>query len=100
MLRYTKLCNISPVEKFDCGQDFRSAWGNINIFCLEKMIKVIQVIDDADNCFYELYSATDDEFNKLFPDDTDVHGLYFDCRNVLGLVGFTLFYSFVKRFPY
>ena len=35
-------------------------------------MKAIQVIDGADNCLYEIYQATDAEFTRLFPDDTDI----------------------------
>ena len=35
-------------------------------------MKAIQVIDEADNCLYEIYQATDEEFAKLFPSDTDI----------------------------
>ncbi|MBC7750413.1 MAG: hypothetical protein H7Z73_01655 [Candidatus Saccharibacteria bacterium] len=46
-------------------------------------MKAIQVIDGADNCLYELYSATDDEFTKLFPDETDIQFI----EDVLGRLG-------------
>lgn len=35
-------------------------------------MKNIQVIDDADNCKYPVYSATDAEFDLIFPDGRDV----------------------------
>lgn len=35
-------------------------------------MKAIQIIDGAENCLYEIYAATDEEFSKIFPDDTDI----------------------------
>lgn len=35
-------------------------------------MKNIQVIDGADNCVYDIFSATDDEFALIFPAGTDV----------------------------
>jgi len=32
----------------------------------------IQVIDNASNCAYSLFAATDDEFDVIFPNGTDV----------------------------
>lgn len=32
----------------------------------------ILVIDGAENCVYDIFSATDDEFSLIFPNDTDV----------------------------
>lgn len=36
------------------------------------MVKNIQVIDGADNCTYDLYAATDEEFEEIFPNGTNV----------------------------
>lgn len=35
-------------------------------------MKNIQVIDGADNCVYDIFQATDDEFNAIFPIGHDV----------------------------
>lgn len=35
-------------------------------------MKNIQVIDGAQNCVYDIFAATDEEFSLLFPDGTDI----------------------------
>jgi len=35
-------------------------------------VKNIQIIDAADNCTYDIYAATDEEFALIFLDETDV----------------------------
>ena len=35
-------------------------------------MKNIQVIDGAENCVYDLFAATDDEFARIFPSGTDI----------------------------
>jgi hypothetical protein len=35
-------------------------------------VKNIQVIDNADNCVYDIFAATDEEFNLIFAPGTDV----------------------------
>jgi hypothetical protein len=35
-------------------------------------MKNIQVIDGADNCVYDIFAATDEEFSLLFPIDQDI----------------------------
>lgn len=35
-------------------------------------MKNIQVIDSAVNCVYDIFSATEEEFNKIFPDGTNI----------------------------
>lgn len=35
-------------------------------------MKNIQVIDGADNCVYDVFAATDEEFALIFPDGQDV----------------------------
>jgi hypothetical protein len=35
-------------------------------------MKNIQVIDRADNCTYSIFAATDEEFESLFPNGTDI----------------------------
>lgn len=35
-------------------------------------MKNIQVIDGADNCVYEVFCATDEEFSAIFPPGQDV----------------------------
>lgn len=35
-------------------------------------MKNIQVIDGADNCVYDVFAATDEEFALIFPERTDV----------------------------
>ena len=35
-------------------------------------MKNIQVIDGADNSKYLIYSASDDEFDQIFPDGSDI----------------------------
>ena len=35
-------------------------------------MKNIQVIDGAQNCVYDIFSATDEEFSLIFPEGTDI----------------------------
>ena len=35
-------------------------------------MKNIQIIDGADNCVYDIFSATDNQFNLIFPQGTDI----------------------------
>ena len=35
-------------------------------------MKNIQVIDGADNCVYDIFAATDEEFALVFPDGQDI----------------------------
>ena len=35
-------------------------------------MKNIQIIDGAENCVYDIFSATDDEFALIFPYGTDI----------------------------
>lgn len=35
-------------------------------------MKNIQVIDGADNCIYDIFSATDEEFSLIFPEGQDI----------------------------
>jgi hypothetical protein len=35
-------------------------------------MKYIQVIDGAQNCVYDIFAATDEEFVLVFPDGTDI----------------------------
>jgi hypothetical protein len=35
-------------------------------------MKNIQIIDCADNCVYDIFSATDEEFDLIFPEGTDI----------------------------
>lgn len=35
-------------------------------------MKNIQVIDNATNCTYSIFAATDEEFEAIFQDDTDI----------------------------
>lgn len=35
-------------------------------------MKNIQIIDGADNCVYDIFSATDEEFALIFPKGTDI----------------------------
>lgn len=35
-------------------------------------MKNIQVIDGAENCVYDIFGATEDEFNLIFKTDTDI----------------------------
>jgi len=35
-------------------------------------MKNIQIIDGAQNCVYDIFAATDEEFALLFPEGTDV----------------------------
>ncbi|WP_236078248.1 hypothetical protein [Paraburkholderia nemoris] len=36
------------------------------------MMKNIQIIDGAQNCVYDIFSATDEEFALVFPGETDI----------------------------
>jgi len=35
-------------------------------------MKNIQVIDRADNCTYSIFGATDEEFESIFPNGTEI----------------------------
>ena len=35
-------------------------------------MKNIQVIDGADNCVYDIFAATEEEFAAIFPNGTDI----------------------------
>ena len=35
-------------------------------------MKNIQIIDGADNCVYDIFSATEEEFALIFPGQTDI----------------------------
>jgi hypothetical protein len=35
-------------------------------------MKNVQIIDGADNCTYDIYAVTDDEFVAIFPNGADV----------------------------
>jgi hypothetical protein len=35
-------------------------------------MKNIQIIDGAENCVYDIFAATDDEFSLIFPNGTDI----------------------------
>lgn len=35
-------------------------------------MKNIQVIDGAENCVFDIFMATEEEFILIFPDDTDI----------------------------
>ncbi len=35
-------------------------------------MKNIQVIDSGENCTYDIFQATDEEFALIFPDETDI----------------------------
>ncbi len=35
-------------------------------------MKNIQIIDSAENCVYDIFSATEDEFYLIFPKGTDI----------------------------
>jgi hypothetical protein len=38
----------------------------------EPLMKNVQYIDDADNCPYDIYALTDEEFTMIFPDGQDI----------------------------
>jgi hypothetical protein len=35
-------------------------------------MKNIQVIDNAENCLFPVYAATDEEFSQIFPEENDI----------------------------
>ncbi|MCP4698763.1 MAG: hypothetical protein GY862_18215 [Gammaproteobacteria bacterium] len=35
-------------------------------------MKNIQIIDEASNCVYDIFSSTDEEFELIFPEGTDI----------------------------
>ena len=35
-------------------------------------MKNIQIIDNAINCVYDIFNCTEEEFNVIFPKDTDI----------------------------
>jgi hypothetical protein len=81
-------------------------------------MKNIQVIDGADNCTYDVYAATDEEFAEIFLGESDIefiedflsrageervllvtHELWkrpVDKKSVVGIHG-TLFYQLEKK---
>jgi len=42
------------------------------LFSASGLVKNIQVIDGAENCVFDIFAATDDEFRLIFPSDEDV----------------------------
>jgi len=42
-------------------------------------MKNIQVIDGAENCVYEIFAATDEEFSVIFPAGQDIAFIDEDC---------------------
>jgi hypothetical protein len=38
----------------------------------EYFVKNIQIIDGAENCVYDIFGSTDDEFALIFPDEQDI----------------------------
>lgn len=40
--------------------------------CVANHMKNIQVIEGAENCVYDIFQATDEEFDLIFPPDHDV----------------------------
>ena len=46
-------------------------------------MKNIQVIDGAENCVYDIYAATDEEFSLLFPPGQDVAFINEVCSRVV-----------------
>ena len=84
-------------------------------------MKNIQIIDGADNCTYDIYAATDDEFAAIFPNEQNIEFIddfisrfgeqrvneitanlwkrRLDKKNVQGIHG-TLFYELVKKKKY
>jgi hypothetical protein len=85
------------------------------------VMKNIQIIDGAENCVYDIFSATNEEFNLLFSFGTDVafineiynrenHKALDDCfgniwsrriekKNALGIHG-TIFYDLDNKIKY
>lgn len=77
-------------------------------------MKNIQIIDSADNCTYDIFSTTEDDFRLIFPGDKDIEFIddflervseeeankiignlwdnWVDKKNVQGIHG-TLFYQ-------
>lgn len=35
-------------------------------------MKNIQIIDGADNCVYDIYAASEEQFNLIFPNGTNI----------------------------
>jgi len=35
-------------------------------------VKYVQVIDGAENCVYDIFATTEEEFSIIFPDGTDI----------------------------
>ncbi|KVH56243.1 hypothetical protein WS89_02140 [Burkholderia sp. MSMB1072] len=35
-------------------------------------MKNIQIIDGAENCVYDIFAATDEQFDLIFPNETDI----------------------------
>ena len=81
----------------------------------------IQVIDGADNCTYDIYAVTEEEFEVIFPDGRDVEFVEHliarvgearageissamwkrpvDKKTATGIQG-TLFYELLRKVPY
>lgn len=45
-------------------------------------MKNIQIIDDAINCTYDIFSTTEEMFNQIFPDGTDIEFEEDFCKRV------------------
>jgi hypothetical protein len=53
-------------SSFDSDAQVRRSTQSLN------RMKNIQVVDGADNCVYDLFAVTDDEFALIFPEGTDI----------------------------
>jgi GGDEF domain-containing protein len=84
-------------------------------------MKNVQVIDGADNCTYDIYALTDDEFAIVFPNDADIEFIEdlvarvgeekvapiaermwarrMDKKKIVGIHG-TLFYELLRKAAY
>ena len=64
-------------------------------------MKNIQIIDGAMNCTYDIYAATEDEFEEIFPNETNIEFIedFFDRvgEERAGTITSNLWGRFVKK---
>jgi hypothetical protein len=56
-------------RKPESGNYLLAQWGSD---ASNLRVKNIQVIDSADNCVYDIFAATEEEFSLIFPDGEDI----------------------------
>ncbi|WP_201018682.1 hypothetical protein [Pseudomonas cichorii] len=78
------MAKIIPSDRFfpksvackECMEDVKALGdGNRNVRSRQLQgnnMKNIQIIDGAKNCVYDIFSATEEEFDKIFPQGTNI----------------------------